>query len=82
MALLYELGIDAGLEFIPVEKPLVLDQTDTLKEISGLARQYGLPGQSLKKAFEKEAICRHGQYHYRCPLTVALIHWVPKKYLK
>lgn len=77
IGLLYELGIDPGLEFIKVNKPVTMTRQKAREQLSLLATRYDLPKQQLLDIFHEAAKVRGNDYFYKCPLKVALIHWTP-----
>lgn len=75
MVLLYELGIEPGLEFIKVNKPVTMTRQKAADQLSQLAARYNLPKQEMLDAFHVAAEERGNDFFYECPLKVALIHW-------
>lgn len=77
MAILYEMGIDPGLEFIEASKPVSMDRDQAFGELDALIRCHGLPRKAVLDEFEDAVHSRGQRVAFQCPLKVALIHWAP-----
>lgn len=77
LALLYEMNIDPGLEFIKTTKPIVMEKKRAFEMLNLLLQRHSLPSQEIMTAFKKEVTLYQDKIFFPCPLKVALIHWVP-----
>ena len=81
MVLLYELGIDADLEFLDVVKPVELEANRVAGDLNRLATKYHLPLEALKRAFNGQSVKAGNLLRFDIRLKVACIHWSPSSNL-
>jgi ubiquinone/menaquinone biosynthesis C-methylase UbiE len=79
MNLLYELGIDANLEFLDVVKPLEMSEDRLRKDLLSLSLRHDLPLGKLENGVRRQSVQTGNTIKYGAMLKVAYIHWTPIK---
>lgn len=75
---LYQMGIDASVEILDVNKPILIEDIEkNYKEINNICQEYELDYEYVKKEFD-QCICHKDNTNiYNCKLKVVYIHFEP-----
>lgn len=76
--ILYDLGIDANIEFLKITKPIVYQSKEGIyKDLKKDAQDLNLDYEIFSDILDRNIIKKNNCYIYNAKLKVAFIHWKP-----